>query len=131
MSAGDSLFSSSAGTLAVVALILSLLALAGVMFLLARQQRLLGQYQHLMTGTSGGNLETVLQDHISRVNDVAGRVVARHSRVHTFRGGVLTVALASAALRQELEVFQRSELLAALRERVRGVRVEDLRFTIM
>jgi predicted nucleic acid-binding Zn ribbon protein len=64
-------------------------------------------------------------------NDVAGRVVARHSRVHTFRGGVLTVALASAALRQELEVFQRSELLAALRERVRGVRVEDLRFTIM
>jgi hypothetical protein len=74
MSAGDSLFSSSAGTLAVVALILSLLALAGVVFLLARQQRLLGQYQHLMTGTSGGNLETVLQDHIGRVNDVAGRV---------------------------------------------------------
>jgi hypothetical protein len=51
-----------------------LLALAGVVFLLARQQRLLGQYQHLMTGTSGGNLETVLQDHIGRVNAVAGRV---------------------------------------------------------
>jgi hypothetical protein len=42
--------------------------------LLARQQRLLGQYQHLMTGTSGGNLETVLQDHVGRVNTVAGRV---------------------------------------------------------
>jgi len=74
MSAGESLFSSSAGTMAVVALVLSLLALAGVVFLLARQQRLLGQYQHLMTGTSGGNLETVLQDHIGRVNTVAGRV---------------------------------------------------------
>jgi hypothetical protein len=74
MSVGESLFSSSAGTMAVVALVLSLLALAGVVFLLARQQRLLGQYQHLMTGTSGGNLEAVLQDHISRVNTVAGRV---------------------------------------------------------
>lgn len=74
MSAGDNLFSSSAGTLAVVALVLSLLALAGVVFLLARQQRLLGQYQHLMTGTSGGNLESVLQDHVARVHAATARV---------------------------------------------------------
>jgi hypothetical protein len=62
--------------LAVVGLVLSLLACAGVVFLLARQQRLLGQYQHLMTGTSGGNLETVLQDHVARVHAVGERVEA-------------------------------------------------------
>lgn len=76
MNAADSLFSSSAGTLAVVALVLALLALGGVVLLLARQQRLLGQYQHLMTGTSGGNLETMLHDHISQVRETETRVDA-------------------------------------------------------
>jgi hypothetical protein len=74
MSVADSLFSSSAGTLAVVALLLALLALVGVVFLLARQQRLLGQYQQLMTGTSGGNLEAVLNDHITQVHETMARV---------------------------------------------------------
>ncbi len=74
MGGGASLFSTSAGTLAVVALILALLALGGVVLLLARQQRLLGQYQHLMTGTSGGNLEQILQDHISRVQTAVQQV---------------------------------------------------------
>ena len=63
--------------------------------------------------------------------DVAGSVVARHTKVQTYRGGVLTIAVASAALKQELEVFQREELLAALGQLVRSVRVEDLRFTMM
>ena len=76
MNAADSLFSSSAGTLAVVALVLALLALGGVVLLLARQQRLLGQYQHLMTGTSGGNLEAMLHDHISKVRETETRVDA-------------------------------------------------------
>jgi len=76
MNAGDSLFSSSAGTMAVVALVLALLALGGVVLLLARQQRLLGQYQHLMTGTSGGNIEAMLNDHIARVRDMEARVEA-------------------------------------------------------
>jgi hypothetical protein len=76
MNAGDSLFSSSAGTMAVVALVLALLALGGVVLLLARQQRLLGQYQHLMTGTSGGNIEAMLNDHIARVRDTEARVEA-------------------------------------------------------
>jgi uncharacterized protein HemX len=76
MNAADSLFSSSAGTLAVVALVLALLALGGVVLLLARQQRLLGQYQHLMTGTSGGNLEEMLHDHISQVRETETRVEA-------------------------------------------------------
>jgi hypothetical protein len=82
MNGGESLFGSSAGSVAVVALVLALLALGGVVFLLARQQRLLGQYQHLMTGTSGGNLETVLKDHIAQVRDTATRVEAVDQLAH-------------------------------------------------
>jgi len=67
MNGGESLFSSSAGSVAVIALALAALALVGVVLLLARQQRLLGQYQHLMAGTSGGNLETLLHDHVADV----------------------------------------------------------------
>jgi hypothetical protein len=74
MSGGESLFNSSAGSMAVVALVLSLLALGGVVLLLARQQRVLGQYQHLMTGTSGGNLEQILNEHIAQVRETAVRV---------------------------------------------------------
>ena len=74
MTGAENLWSSSAGTVAVVALVLALLALGGVVFLLARQQRLLGQYEHLMTGTSGGNLEAILKDHIGQVRDVAAQV---------------------------------------------------------
>ena len=74
MSGGESLFSSSAGTMAVVALALALLALGGVVYMLARQQRLLGQYQHLMTGTSGGNLEAMLNDHVARVGETSAHV---------------------------------------------------------
>jgi hypothetical protein len=74
MSGGESLFSSSAGVMAVVALLLALVALAAAVYLLARQQRLLGQYQHLMAGTSGGNLEAALQDHVAKVRSVSSRI---------------------------------------------------------
>jgi hypothetical protein len=50
--------------------------LGGVVLLLARQQRLLGQYQHLMTGTSGGNLEAMLNDHVAKVRETEARVEA-------------------------------------------------------
>jgi enoyl-CoA hydratase/carnithine racemase len=82
MSGGESLFSSSAGTMAVVALALALLAVGGVVYLLARQQRLLGQYQHLMTGTSGGNLEAMLTDHVARVRETAAHVEAVDQLAH-------------------------------------------------
>ncbi len=82
MNTADSLFGSSAGTMAVVALVLALLALGGVVFMLARQQRLLGQYQHLMTGTSGGNLEEVLNDHIAQVRETETRVEALDQLAH-------------------------------------------------
>jgi hypothetical protein len=74
MSGGESLFGSSAGSVAVVALVLALLAVGGVVFMLARQQRLLGQYQQLMKGTSGGNLEQILNDHVVQVHETAARV---------------------------------------------------------
>jgi hypothetical protein len=82
MSGGESLFSSGAGSLAVVALLMALLALGGVVFMLARQQRLLGQYQHLMTGTTGGNLEGMLNDHITQVRETAARVEAVDELAH-------------------------------------------------
>ena len=82
MNAGDSLFSSSAGTMAVVALVLALLAMVGVVLMLARQQRLLGQYQHLMMGTSGGNLESMLNEHITQVRETADRVESVDQLAH-------------------------------------------------
>lgn len=82
MSGGESLFSSSAGTMAVVALVIALVALGGVVYMLARQQRLLGQYQHLMTGTSGGNLETILNEHVARVRETAAHVEAVDQLAH-------------------------------------------------
>ena len=76
MNGEQGLFNSSAGCVAVMALLLAILALGGVVFLLARQQRLLGQYQHLLTGTGGGDLEAILNDHISQVRETASRVEA-------------------------------------------------------
>jgi hypothetical protein len=76
MSGGSNLFSSSAGSVAVVALVLSLLALAGMVYMLARQQKLLGQYQHLMTGATGTGLEEILNDHITQVRDTAAQADA-------------------------------------------------------
>ena len=74
MSGGESLFGSSAGSVAVISLLLAILALGGVVLLLARQQRLLGQYQHLMTGTSGGNLEETLHEHIAQIRGATDQV---------------------------------------------------------
>lgn len=74
MSGVDNLFSTSAGSIALIALVLALLGLGGVVFLLARQQRLLGQYQHLVTGTSGGSLENMLNEHVRQVRETGARV---------------------------------------------------------
>ena len=82
MNQAENLFGSSAGSVAVVALVLALLALGFTVFLLARQQRLLGQYQHLMTGTTGGNLEQMLNDHVTRVRETASRVEAVDQLAH-------------------------------------------------
>ena len=82
MNGAQSLFGSSAGSVAVIALVLALLALGGVVLMLARQQRLLGQYQHLMAGTSGGNLEATLQDHITEVRQATDKVAELDQLAH-------------------------------------------------
>ena len=76
MSDAVSLFGSSAGSVAAIALVLALLALAGVVLLLARQQRLLGQYQSFMRGASGRDLEGILNDHVALVQETAKQVKA-------------------------------------------------------
>jgi hypothetical protein len=79
----SSLFSStSVGSVAVIALVLALLALGGMVFLFARQQRLLGQYRRFMTGTSGGNLETMLNDHIAQMRGTAEQVKVLDQLAH-------------------------------------------------
>jgi hypothetical protein len=74
MGVTQNLFSSSAGSVAVIALTLAVVALVGVVFLLARQQRLLGQYQQLMAGASGGNLEQVLNEHVDQMRRAVAHV---------------------------------------------------------
>jgi len=70
----ENLFSSYAGIVAAVAVGLAIVALVGILFLLVRQQRLLRQYRALTTGTSGGNLEAILNDHIAHVRETTTRV---------------------------------------------------------
>jgi hypothetical protein len=74
MDGAGSLFGSSAGSVATISLVLALLALAGVVLLLARQQRLLGQYQSFMRGASGRDLEGILNDHVALVQETAGKL---------------------------------------------------------
>jgi hypothetical protein len=68
------LFNSTVGIVAASALGLGILALVASLFLLVRQQRLLRQYRELTRGTSGGNLEAILNDHVALVRQAAARV---------------------------------------------------------
>jgi predicted nucleic acid-binding Zn ribbon protein len=56
-----------------------------------------------------------------------GEAVAPLTTLVGFRRGVLTVAVAGAALRQELASFRAAEVLAALNARLSGVRVDKLK----
>lgn len=76
MGGTESLLGTIAGTVATIALALALLGLAGIVVLLARQQRLLGQYQQLMAGTSAENLESALNEHIGYIRETGTRVEA-------------------------------------------------------
>lgn len=57
----------------------------------------------------------------------AGADVARRSRPLGLRGGELTVGFESPALRQEVESFRKTEILARLREELPSRRVVALR----
>ncbi len=74
MNVMGNLFASSAGVVVSAALALALLSLVGIGWLLAGQQRLQRQHRRLLTGTSGENLEAILNDHLSRVQQVATQV---------------------------------------------------------
>ncbi len=56
-----------------------------------------------------------------------GPSAARRSRVVSLRNGTLTVAVDSAALRQELEMFRRTEVLRRVQEAYPGKRVVALK----
>lgn len=62
--------------------------------------------------------------------EVVGPRIAAHTKVKSFRGGVLTVGVDSAPLRQELTLFQKDELTRALKVRLAGRPVERLEFTL-
>jgi hypothetical protein len=62
--------------------------------------------------------------------DVAGTEVARETGVGSFRNGILTIHVGSAPLLSELTTFQKDELLRALRTRVEGTFVRELRFRL-
>jgi hypothetical protein len=70
----ENLFNSTAGIVAAAALGLAVLALLAILFLLVRQERLLRQYRGLTKGTSGGNLEAILNDHVAQVRQAMARV---------------------------------------------------------
>ena len=62
--------------------------------------------------------------------DVAGPAVAAETAVQGFRTGVLTILVNSAPLLSELTTYQKEELLAALRTRLAGTFVDELRFRL-
>jgi hypothetical protein len=78
----EDLLGSYTGIVAVAALILAVLAFAGLILVLVRQQRLLNRYRRLMTNTSGGNLEAVLNDHVAQVRSATVRVEAVDQLAH-------------------------------------------------
>ena len=67
-------------------------------------------------------------------NQVVGPHIAGHTRIESFLGGMLTVAMDSAPVRQEVELVGHEEILSALRERLEadaGVFVRKLRFRVV
>lgn len=63
-------------------------------------------------------------------NTVVGPETAALTRLVGFRRGVLKIAVAGAALRQEFGGFRAKELLAAMNAMLKGVSVTKLQFKI-
>jgi predicted nucleic acid-binding Zn ribbon protein len=61
---------------------------------------------------------------------VVGEAVSELTQVGAVRQGVLSVTVAHSALLEELAAFQKSVLLAGLRERAPGTPIRDIRFRI-
>ncbi len=58
---------------------------------------------------------------------VVGTQTAARTRVVGFKGGVLTLEVASSALKHDLLTFRKNHLLERLREELSGVEVRDLK----
>jgi hypothetical protein len=67
-------FQANAALLWVVLLVVVLMLLAWLVGIQLQLSRMLRQYKMLVGGTSGGNMEQVLNDHIAEMRAVAGRV---------------------------------------------------------
>ncbi len=71
-------------------------------------------------------------DEITEVwREIAGPETGSHTSIYAFRSGIVTVAVDSAPLCQELDLFRKEELLDALRQKVRGSYVRELRFRLV
>ena len=79
-------------------------------------------------GFNGKNTGTEL---LAAWREIAGPETGSHTSIYSFRAGVVTVAVNSAPLCQELELFRKKELLDALRVRYRDRYVQDLRFRLV
>lgn len=92
MDSGNSLLGSGLGLWALAALAVGLCALAGVVILFVRQQRILRKFRGWMTGTSGASLEAILTEHVSRVQETAARVDSLAEEAHQLeRAGRLSL----------------------------------------
>ena len=81
----------------------------------------------LVTPERLSNLETAWRE-------VVGEQIAAHTRIESFRGGMVTVAMDSAPVRQELELVGREELLVVFREKLAagsGPFVRELRLRVV
>lgn len=59
--------------------------------------------------------------------DVVGVQTAARTRVVMFKGGVLTLEVASSALKHDLLTFRKNQLLGRLKEKLSGVEIRDLK----
>ena len=62
--------------------------------------------------------------------EAAGPEAAERTKVGGIRHGVLAITVAHPALLEELSAFRKPELLAALRDKVPGLNLLDVRFRV-
>jgi hypothetical protein len=61
---------------------------------------------------------------------VAGETVGAKTDVIDFHRGIVNIGVANSALLNELNGFQRQQLLEALREQFAGMKIRDIKFRL-
>ena len=77
-----------------------------------------------------GKRARVADEIASAWQDVVSDRVCQHTRPVGMRRGVLTIEVANSVLLQELAAFRKEWILNGLRQRVRRVYINDLRFRL-